>query len=202
MSILKFYKSEFEDLKKEILKQGKFNNTIILKVKNFKAQAPLITNSWDEIENTVNLSIEKLENNYLSESKINELFISVCKIKGIGVPTASVFLATKYPDYYAIIDSNIYSFFISENAYSETKIIFNITDENDELKQKLKELKTILKDNVSTKKNKPNFEKGIKENTIGEVYFKYISILDIIRKLTKSELREIEWKIFEKVKGF
>jgi hypothetical protein len=176
-----FAEKEFRDIAQEVQKAGGYNLELILRVKNFKSQAPLEPGqSWKSVVEMVNEAIKEVDDVCASLE-------TLCKIHGVGVATASVLLAARYPNRFAIIDKNMFKFFRQDSAYGSIKSIFGISGD-DELGALVKEVKEVF-DETSKKRW---------EDIYQQIYPKYLSVLSAIRDRTHlADLREVESKIWK-----
>lgn len=193
-----FLEVEFRRISKKVQKPSKYNLELLLRVKNFKARAPLtyeLSETWKSIVGRINKTINRATD---EPDNLCVLFQGLC-IKGIRIPTASVLLAVKYPMQFAIIDKNMFKFFKERNAYNCVKKIFKLSN-NKKLKKDLRDgIKDLEKEftEISKKNGDPNFEYALKKCTWGKIYRKYLKVLEIIRDLAKlNDLREVEWNIY------
>ncbi|HUX76942.1 MAG TPA: hypothetical protein VMY40_09925 [Anaerolineae bacterium] len=174
-----FAEKEFRDIAKKVREAGGYDLELILRVKNFKSQAPLgPSQSWESVVEMVNEAIKEADDVCASLE-------TLCKIYGVGIPTASVLLAARYPDRFAIIDGGMFNFFRQVDAYGSIKRIFEISGD-DELGALVKEVKEVF-DEAS-------------EIRI-QIYPKYLSVLSAIRDRTYlADLREVESKIWKETR--
>ncbi len=181
-----FAVKEFRDICKKVQKTGKYDLELVLRVKNFKSQSPLSHDPgqpWESVLKIVNEAIKEAK----ETDDVCTPFEQLCGIHGISVPTASVLLAARYPNRFAIIDGKMFRFFRQEEAYEEIKGIFGIPD-NDELKAIVKEVKEEF-DETSKRKWEEIYQR---------IYPKYLRVLHIIQDRTAlSDLREVEWEIWQ-----
>jgi len=174
-----FAEKEFRDIAKKVREAGGYDPELILRVKNFKAQAPLEPGqSWESVVEMVNEAIKEVDDVCASLEKL-------CKIHGVSLPTASVLLAARYPDRFAIIDRNMFEFFRQDSVYGSIKSIFEIPGD-DELGDLVKEAKEMF-----------NKTSEIRQ----QIYPTYLSVLSAIRDRTHlADLREVESKIWKEAR--
>jgi hypothetical protein len=175
-----FAEKEFRDIAQKV-QADEYNLELILRVKNFKSQAPLkASKSWEPVVEIVNEAIKEVDDVCASLE-------ALCKIHGVSIPTASVLLAARYPDRFAIIDGRMRSFFTKDDVYCRIERIFEISGD-DELGALVKEAKEVF-DETS--------KKGW-EDIYQQIYPKYLSVLSAIRDRTHlADLREVESKIWK-----
>jgi hypothetical protein len=171
-----FAEKEFRDIAEGVREAGGYDLELILRVKNFKSQALLKpSGSWESVVEIVNEAIKEVDD-------ICASLETLCKIHGVSIPTASVLLAARYPDRFAIIDGGMFNFFRQVDAYGSIKRIFEISGD-DELGDLVKEVKEMFNE--------------ASEIRI-QIYPKYLSVLSAIRDRTHlADLREVESKIWE-----
>jgi hypothetical protein len=179
-----FAEKEFRDIAQEVREAGGYNLELILRVKNFKSQAPLEPDqSWKSVVEMVNETIKEVDDVCASLE-------ALCKIHGVSIPTASVLLAARYPDRFAIIDVRMFEFFRQVDAYGSIKRIFEISGD-DELGDLVKEVKEVF-DETSKKRW---------EDIYQQIYPKYLSVLSAIRdRAHLADLREVESKIWKETR--
>lgn len=182
--MIDFAEKEFRDITQEVRKAGGYNLELILRVKNFKSQAPLGPGqSWESVVERVNEAIKEADDVCASLEKL-------CEIHGVSLPTASVLLAARYPDRFAIIDVRMFDFFRQVDAYDRIKRIFGISGD-DELGDIVQEVKEVF-DETSKK---------TWDDIYQQIYPKYLSVLSAIRDRTRpADLREVESKIWKEAR--
>ena len=179
-----FAEKEFRDIAKKIRETGGYDLELILRVKNFKSQALLKpSGSWESVVEIVNEAIKEVDDVCTSLE-------ALCRIYGVSIPTASVLLAARYPDRFAIIDVRMFDFFRQVDAYGRIKRIFEISGD-DELGDLVKEVKEVF-DETSKK---------TWDDIYQQIYPKYLGVLSAIRDRTHlGNLREVESKIWKETR--
>jgi hypothetical protein len=182
-----FAAEEFRAISKKAQETGRYDLELILRVKNFKSLTPLRhkpDQSWESVLRIINEAIKEAK----ETDDVCAPFEKLCEICGISVPTASVLLAAWDPKRFAIIDEKMFDFFRGKDAYNEIKKIFHIDIDNEKLRNMLEE----------TRKEFDETSRSPWEKIYPQIYPKYLKVLHIIQAMTSlSDLREVEWKIWQ-----
>ena len=99
--IREWTKKEFEKIHDFIKNKEKLSHYDFLRIRNFKANNFTYENE-EHIEKVTQQAFILAK-----EDKIKEAVIKLLELNGVAVPMASVILAIKFPDKYAIIDVNV-----------------------------------------------------------------------------------------------
>jgi hypothetical protein len=138
--------------------------------------------SWESVLGVINEAIKGAK----GTDDICASFRQLCNIHGISVPTASVLLAARYPNRFAIIDQKMFDFFRQEVAYDRIKSIFGLPD-SDGMRSILREVKAEFDATAAS----------TWEEAHRQIYPKYLGVLHFVREAASCEdLREVELRIW------
>ena len=176
---------EFRDIADEVQRTGEYDLELVLRVKNFKSLAWLRPSQpWESVLSVINEAIREAGD---ACANVCAPFEKLLEIYGINVPTASVLLAARYPNRFAIIDNKMFEFFRRNDTYGEIKEIFNIDGDDEELRRRLEDIKGKFDETAN--KRWEEYQ---------EIYREYLKVLSIIRDIKSlPDLRAVEWKIWQ-----